>query len=73
MGGVDISVSRCEVAGEMVLTDQTQAQCALEHHCPPGTRCPLAGCFAVHSGIAETHPECLVHNTKPKSKDSTPK
>ena len=23
MGGVDLSVSRCEVAGEMVLTDQT--------------------------------------------------
>lgn len=32
MGGVDISVARCEVAGEMVLTDQTQAECRLEHH-----------------------------------------
>ena len=32
MGGIDISVSRCEEAGEMVLTDQTQHECALEHH-----------------------------------------
>ena len=66
MGGIDISVARCETAGEMVLTDQTQHQCALEHHCPKGTKCPLDGCFAVHSGIAEDHPEC--HIKKPRSK-----
>lgn len=64
MGGVDISVSRCEVAGEMVLTDQTQKECKLEHHCPKGTKCPLDGCFAVHSGIAEEHPECHVRKQK---------
>lgn len=64
MGGVDISVSRCEVAGEMVLTDQTQKECKLEHHCPKGTKCPLDGCFAVHSGIAEEHPECYVRKQK---------
>lgn len=62
MGGLDISVSRCEAAGEMVLTDQTQEQCALEHCCPKGTKCPLDGCFAIHSGIAEPHPECLITN-----------
>lgn len=60
MGGIDISVARCETAGEMVLTDQTQHQCALEHHCPKGTKCPLDGCFAVHSGVAEEHPECHI-------------
>lgn len=64
MGGVDIPVSRCEVVGEMVLTDQTQRQCALEHHCPKGTKCPLEGCFAVHSGVAEPHPECKVRKPK---------
>ena len=30
----------------MVLTDQTQPQCAAEHECPPGTVCPLGDCFA---------------------------
>jgi hypothetical protein len=67
MGGVDISVSRCEEAGEMVLTDQTQHECALEHHCPKGTQCPLDGCFAVHSGVAEPHPECQAKKTTKKS------
>lgn len=64
MGGIDISVSRCEVAKEMVLTDQTQAQCALEHHCPPGTKCPLDGCFAVVSGVKEEHEECTLLRKK---------
>ena len=67
MGGIDISVSRCEEAGEMVLTDQTQHECAMEHHCPKGTKCPLDGCFAVHSGIAEEHPECHVKRSGSKS------
>ncbi len=66
MGGVDVSISRCEVAGEMVLTDQTQAQCKLEHHCPKGTKCPLDGCFAEHSGVAEEHPECSVRKSQSK-------
>ncbi|MFM8797561.1 MAG: hypothetical protein ACKODT_01210 [Fluviibacter sp.] len=66
MGGIDISVARCEEAGEMVLTDQTQHECKLEHHCPKGTVCPLDGCFAIHSGIVEAHPEC--HIKKPRSK-----
>ena len=67
MGGVDISVARCETAGEMVLTDQTQHQCALEHHCPKGTKCPLDGCFAVHSGVAEEHPECHIKKSESRS------
>jgi hypothetical protein len=37
----------------MVLTDQTQRQCALEHGCPPGRNCPLDGCFAEISGVTE--------------------
>lgn len=64
MGGLDISVSRCEQAQEMVLTDQTQQECALEHQCPPGTKCPLDGCFAVSSGVRETHEECALLRKK---------
>lgn len=41
----DAPISRCEAMRCMVITDQTQAQCAAEHGCPKGLRCPLAGCF----------------------------
>jgi hypothetical protein len=30
---------------EMVLTDETQAECAREHDCPPNRICPLDGYF----------------------------
>ncbi len=46
MTPLDSPIARCEVAHTMVRTDQTQAECAHEHHCPPGSVCPLAGCFA---------------------------
>ncbi len=47
----DSPISRCEVMHEMVLTDQTQAECAREHQCPAGQACPLANCFYAVSGI----------------------
>ena len=53
MSFIDSPISRCEAVREMVLTDQTQGQCALEHGCPPGRNCPLDGCFAEISGITE--------------------
>ena len=53
MSFIDSPISRCEAVREMVLTDQTQPQCALEHGCPPGRNCPLDGCFAEMSGITE--------------------
>lgn len=54
MSFFDGSIGRCEAVREMVLTDQTQRQCALEHGCPPGRECPLDGCFAKVSGLAES-------------------
>ncbi|MDD2988284.1 MAG: hypothetical protein PHI64_04915 [Zoogloea sp.] len=53
MSFIDTPISRCEAVREMVLTDQTQGQCAHEHECPPGRQCPLDGCFAEVSGITE--------------------
>jgi len=47
----DSPISRCEVVREMVLTDQTQAECAIEHQCPPDRLCPLCGCFYEVSGV----------------------
>ena len=54
MSYFDSPIARCEVARELVLTDETQAQCAREHNCPPGTRCPLCGYFTETSGISES-------------------
>lgn len=45
MSYVDSPICRCELMRAMVLTDQTQQQCAVEHECPPGTVCPLRNCF----------------------------
>ena len=53
MSFIDSPISRCEAVREMVLTDQTQRQCALEHGCPPGRECPLDTCFAEISGVTE--------------------
>lgn len=41
----DGPISRCEEMRVMVLTDQTQHQCACENDCSAGTKCPLAGYF----------------------------
>ncbi|HRH74389.1 hypothetical protein [Zoogloea sp.] len=62
MSYIDSPISRCEAVREMVLTDQTQAQCAYEHGCPPGRNCPLDGCFAEISGVTEeVTREALAH------------
>ena len=53
MSFIDSPIGRCEAVREMVLTDQTQRQCAAEHACPPGRNCPLEGCFAELSGVTE--------------------
>ncbi len=54
---LDSPIARCEAMKTMVLTDETQAQCAREHDCPPGTVCPLCGWFiedqaAPHKDVA---------------------
>lgn len=54
MSFFDAPISRCEAAQALVVTDQTQHQCALEHGCPPGRECPLGTCFARVSGVTET-------------------
>ena len=59
MSFLDSPIGRCEAERTMVLTDQTQRQCAQEHGCPPGRECPLDGCFAKRSGLYETAPAVL--------------
>lgn len=49
----DSPIARCEAVHEMVLTDETQAECAREHDCPPDRECPLQGCFPAVSGMAD--------------------
>ena len=46
MSAFDSPIARCEAVHELVLTDETQAECAREHECPPGRICPLSGYFA---------------------------
>lgn len=41
----DSPVARCELIHELVLTDETQAECAREHQCPAGRICPLCAYF----------------------------
>lgn len=50
----DSPIARCEVVREMVLTDETQAECAREHDCAPGQVCPLCEYFSETSGLVET-------------------
>lgn len=55
----DAPIARCEAIREMVLTDETQAECAREHGCPPDRKCPLLGYFTDTSGQAEGSPPVL--------------
>ena len=41
----DSPIEPCPVCGEMVLLDQTQAECAREHGCHSETPCPLQKYF----------------------------
>jgi len=56
----DSPIARCEAARAMVLTDETQAECAREHECPPNRICPLCGYFTETSGVAEEHAETKI-------------
>lgn len=63
MSFFDGPIDRCEAVHEMVLTDQTQGQCAREHGCPRGRECPLERCFAQVSGVAESDMPVAVEKT----------
>lgn len=41
----DSPIARCEAVHELVLTDETQLECAREHGCPPDRECPLKNYF----------------------------
>ena len=45
MSFFDSPIARCEASRKMVLTDQSQGQCAREHGCPENRICPLCGYF----------------------------
>ena len=42
----DSPIAPCPVCGEMVLLDQTKAECAREHRCSKTTICPLQKSFS---------------------------
>jgi hypothetical protein len=46
MSYFDTPIGRCEVMQIMVVTDQTEQECALDNGCPAGSQCSLAGCLA---------------------------
>ena len=60
----DAPIARCEVVHEMVLTDETQRECAHEHDCLPGQQCPLQGYFTESSGMAEDKSEALLNKIR---------
>lgn len=60
MSFFDAPIARCEAVRQMVLTDETQAQCAREHDCPPGFKCPLCGYFTETSGVTEEASEAAL-------------
>lgn len=53
MSTFDSPIARCEAVHEMVLTDETQAECAREHNCPVDRVCPLCGYFTETSGVVD--------------------
>lgn len=53
MSVFDSPIARCDAVREMVLTDETQAECAREHACPTERICPLCGYFADPAEPAE--------------------
>lgn len=63
MSTFDSPIARCDVVREMVLTDETQAECAREHDCPPGTVCPLCGYFVAPDERPEAPPPAAPEKT----------
>lgn len=41
----DSPIGPCPLCGQMVLLDQTQRECAGEHHCSADAACPLQRLF----------------------------
>ena len=41
----DSPIAACPVCGQIVVLDQTQRECAREHHCSSKTACPLQSFF----------------------------
>lgn len=68
MSFFDSPIGRCPVVREMVLLDETQAECAREHECPPGQVCPLEECFTRVSGRAPASPTTPVETTAEASR-----
>lgn len=64
MSFFDSPVGRCEVVREMVLLDETQHECAREHGCGAGTRCPLKAYFTTRSGVSD--PASLPTKRRPR-------
>ena len=62
----DCPISRCEAMRTLVVTDQTQQQCAHENDCPPGTVCPLADCFSGHEWVDEAPAAAAPGQRKPR-------
>lgn len=58
----DSPIARCEAIHEMVLTDETQAECAREHECPSSQACPLEGYFVAPSKRSTKFDEILPGN-----------
>ena len=58
----DSPIAPCPLCGQMVLLDQTRAECAREHHCSGSTACPLERYF---SGIdfSITQPKEMFRDT----------
>jgi hypothetical protein len=67
MSFFDAPLARCEAVRQMVLTDETQAECAREHDCPPGFKCPLCGYFTESSGISEEASSQMLNASQPSS------
>jgi hypothetical protein len=63
MSVFDSPIARCDAVREMVLTDETQSECAREHDCPPGRICPLTGYFAdeIETGLSNNKEAQATH------------
>lgn len=62
----DSPLARCEAVREWILTDETQAECAREHDCPPDFKCPLCAYFTETSGLSEEATLNALASTMPK-------
>lgn len=66
----DSPVGRCEAVRELVLLDETQKECAREHHCAPDFKCPLKGWFTEQSGVSD--PASVPAKARARGRRATP-